>query len=191
MCEHVFVAIEWTEEDCRPSIKQTIEGFFFFMHSKVEDQVSGTWSWTLFHSHHFILVSSEKSRRGHSCWLHPEPFLFRTSLPTGLHESQRGVWESAPPCPLSKMPHSYFHSLHNNWLHGVLSRKSFLVSGAGSSQETRRDSTRSGEITKLRYKKNKTVKSCCFNDNFSNFSKGGSCNCITISKGLICGSRII
>lgn len=130
MCEHVFVAIEWTEEDCRPSIKQTIEGFFFFMHSKVEDQVSGTWSWTLFHSHHFILVSSEKSRRGHSCWLHPEPFLFRTSLPTGLHESQRGVWESAPPCPLSKMPHSYFHSLHNNWLHGVLSRKSFLVSGA-------------------------------------------------------------
>lgn len=37
MCEQVFFAIEWTEEDCRPSIKQTVEGCFFFMHSKVED----------------------------------------------------------------------------------------------------------------------------------------------------------
>lgn len=65
-----------------------------------------------------------------SCRLHPEPFFFRTSSPTGLHKSQRSVWESVPPCPLSNMPHSYFHSLHNNWLRGDLCRKRILVSEA-------------------------------------------------------------
>lgn len=177
---------------------QTVQFFvtFTYMHTKVE-VVEGVRHrivdiFPTLHSKGDIRMRSEKSQRGHLCRLYPQPLLFGTSLPTGLHKSQRGVWECVPPCPLFKMPHSYFHSLHNNWLHGVLSRKSFLVSGAAEVLWRRVEIPPGvGEITKLRYKKNKTVKSCCFNDNFSNFSKGGSCNRITISKGLICGSRII